>query len=117
MTQKYCCRQLFSQEAEHIVSSATVKAEVGAIEALEHSTKGISKARSNPDAMLVNLEADALTFELEADAVTIDSDPDAVTIDPDANAVVAKYEYVMVDAEHQTTCCLVSTGSCQSIVQ
>src|SRR5260370_24159371 len=114
MTQKYCCWQLFSQEPEHIVSSATVKTEVGAIEALEDSTKGISEARSNPDAVLVNLEADALTFELDTDAVTIDADLDAVTIDPDANAVVAKYEYVMVDAEQQTTCCLVSS---QSIVQ
>ena len=56
MTQKHCCRQLFSQEAEHIVSSATVKTEEGAIEALENSTKGISEARSNPDAVLVNHE-------------------------------------------------------------
>ena len=44
--------------------------------------------------------------------VTIGADPDAVTIDADANAFVVKYEYVIVDAEQQKTCCLVSTGSC-----
>jgi hypothetical protein len=50
---KHCCRQLFRQEAEHIVSSASVKTEVGTIEALETSTREISEARSNPDAALV----------------------------------------------------------------
>jgi hypothetical protein len=56
-------------------------------------------------------------YDLEAEMVTIGADPDTVTIDPDANAVTVKYEYVIVDAEQQTTCCIVGTGSCQTIVQ
>jgi hypothetical protein len=100
-----------------MLSSSTVNTELGAIDALETSIREVPEARSTPEVVLVHREADALTFELEADAAKIDADQDRVTIDPDANAVVVKYEYVTVDAEQQTTCCLVSTGSCQSIVQ
>ena len=44
---------------------------------------------------------DAPTLELEAVAVIVDSGPDAVLV---------KYEYVVVDAEKQTTRAVISTA-------
>ena len=49
---KHCCRQLFSQEAEHIVASTMVEPE-GCYRGSRNSTREISEARSNPDAALV----------------------------------------------------------------
>jgi hypothetical protein len=72
----------------------------------------------NPDDVLVNPEGDALTFDLDTDALTFDleadlvieSDPDAIPINPDVDAVVVKYEYIIVDAEKQTSRCVISTS-------
>jgi hypothetical protein len=72
----------------------------------------------NPDDVLVNPEGYALTFDLNTDALTFDleadlvieSDPDATPINPDVDSVVVKYEYIIVDAEKQTSRCVISTS-------
>ena len=75
---------------------ATVKIEAGAIECLRNSTKDMSESIDR-----ISQGFDALKLDLEADEVTIDQY---------ADGVVVKYEYVIVDAEKQTTRCVVSTG-------
>jgi hypothetical protein len=77
-----------------------------------------SSVAVNPDEVLVNPDAEVLTFDLEAGALTFDleehalieSDPDAITVNPDVDAVVVKYEYIIVDAEKQTSRCVISTS-------
>jgi hypothetical protein len=72
----------------------------------------------NPKEELANLEGDALTFDPAADALTFDleadpvieSDPDAISVNPEIDAVVVKYEYIIVDAEKQTSRCVIGTS-------
>jgi hypothetical protein len=52
-------------------------------------------------------DVDGLTFHMKTGAA-IDSDAGAITIDPDVDAVVVKYEFIIVDAEKQTTRCVIS---------
>jgi hypothetical protein len=66
------------------------------LSALRNSTKGMSESIDR-----ISQGFDTLKFDLEADEVTIDQY---------ADGVVVKYEYVIVDAEQQTTRCVVSTG-------
>ena len=42
--------------------------------------------------------------------LVIDSDPDAITINPDADGVLVRYEYIIVDAEKETSRCVLSTS-------
>jgi hypothetical protein len=59
--------------------------------------------------VLVNPDASALTFDLAANAAIV-SDPDTVALDAGPDAVVLKFEYVIVDADKQTTRCAESSG-------
>jgi hypothetical protein len=72
----------------------------------------------NPNDVPVNSEGDAFAFDFDIDALTFDlesypvveSDPDAIPINPDVDSVVVKYEYIIVDAEKQTSRCVISTS-------
>ena len=62
----------------------------------------------NSGDVVVNPDASALTFCLATDPAIV-SNADAAAFDADPDAVVLKSEYVIVDAEKQTTRCVVSS--------